>query len=139
MAAPVSNLLAKRDLLPVAAGGDELKKASPILQEKCADCHTPGLTVYPFYANLPGVHEIIENDIEESRTNFLLAQDQLTGKTSLSKKNLALLQSVIDTDEMPPLKYKLFHWNSSLTADEKDCLTSWIRSAAQQANMENPQ
>ncbi len=137
LAPAVLNLFSKRTLVPVAQGVEELEKASPILQNKCADCHTPGLSSSPLYASLPGVHEYLDTDIREAQKSFLLTQDQLTGRDSIARKDLASIQTVIETGDMPPLRYKLLHWNSSLSDEEKESISSWIRAAAN--NKEKPE
>lgn len=41
-----------------------LKTVKPIFQKSCFDCHG-NTTVYPWYYKVPGVKQLIDNDIDE--------------------------------------------------------------------------
>ena len=40
---------------------------------------------------------------------------------------LAKIQRVMENDSMPPGDYRLMHWGSGLTSNDKTALMGWIR------------
>lgn len=111
---------------------EKLKAVAPILAQKCADCHT-GKAVMPFYAGLPVASSIIEKDIQQGTMFWNLTEEVFSGG-DVSEAALAKLQLEIEQNAMPPARYKLLHWGSGLTAEEKAALLGWIRAARAKAN-----
>ena len=61
---PLSNLLGlqgKNEPITVGAGHSEnFAKASAIMQNKCVDCHAPGMLRKPFYADFPVAKQLMK-------------------------------------------------------------------------------
>ncbi|MEI6806652.1 MAG: cytochrome c peroxidase [Myxococcaceae bacterium] len=90
------------------------------LQVSCANCHTPNQTQYPFYFKFPIVKQIIEKDISEAQAEFLL------DPSHLSVTDLRKIRKEIAEDAMPPLKYKIMHWDSWISAKQKESMLAYI-------------
>lgn len=127
---PISNLIGlsgENELIKVISGkSDNFAKASQVLQNKCVDCHSPGMTRMPIYAKWPIAKQLMEHDIEEANQRLLLTKEAYSGKETVSPLMLARLEGVIRNDSMPPALYVLMHWNGKLTDNEKTTLLSWI-------------
>jgi cytochrome c len=111
-------------------------EAKKILIDKCADCHS-NETRWPVYARLAPGSWLIERDIVEARRKMNLshwdgmsaeAQETMVGEIAHEAKS----------GEMPPLQYRLLHWESRLSPAEVAALTSMQTSAASQAVTNNP-
>jgi cytochrome c len=87
--------------------------AKSVLVKKCADCHSSE-THWPVYARIAPGSWLIERDIFEARKKMDFShweempadkQQVLTAKIVEEAKN----------DDMPPLQYRLLHWNATLS------------------------
>src|SRR5579875_230194 len=121
LALPVSNLVTPREKLEVKSADPRYREVSLLLQGSCADCHTPNLTRYPIYFELPIARDIIGKDIKEAR-------QELIGEEPLDAVQLGRLKEVIEDGTMPPLRYKLMHWNAGFSQKDRQTLLSWIAS-----------
>lgn len=98
-----------------------------LVQEKCLACHTRNLEL-PFYARMPGVKEAIERDYKDGlramdlRTELLEASDAPVSEVALAK-----MEWVILNNSMPPAKFAMVHWGSTLTDAEKKAVLDWVR------------
>lgn len=133
---PISNLIGlsgENEPIPIVAGKSAtFAQASQILQNKCVDCHSPGMTRMPIYASLPIAKQLMEQDIEQASNRLTLSSDLYSGKASLSPLLLARLEGVVRKDNMPPPLYLSMHWSGRLTDDEKATLQAWL--AEERAN-----
>ncbi len=127
LAFPVSNLIAPRTFIPVRSQDEKFKAFSNNFQQKCADCHSPGLTQYPFYFSLPIAKDIVHSDIMSAQQVFQITPEQLSGLKPLTAVQLAKMQRVIKDGRMPPTRYVAMHWNASLSANESKEILEWIR------------
>lgn len=100
---------------------------SAILQNKCADCHSPGLACLPIYAQIPPANLLIEKDMKEAQQNMLFTKERLTGNQPFSKLDLAKIDTVIEGNQMPPIQYKIMHWDTGITKAEKDLILKWLQ------------
>jgi cytochrome c peroxidase len=127
---PISNLIgltAKNEPIPVVSGtSDSYAKVSQILQNKCVDCHSPGMTRMPIYSELPIAKQLIARDIEEASARLLLSKQVYSGEEAFTPLMLARLEHIIQNGSMPPAEYLLMHWTDTLTDDEKASLLAWI-------------
>jgi cytochrome c len=96
--------------------------AKKVLVTKCADCHS-NETRWPVYARLAPGSWLIERDIIEARKKMNLsiweqmpgdAQDVLIGKIIHEAKS----------GDMPPVQYRVLHWEAKLTANDVAALSS---------------
>jgi len=127
---PISNLIGltgKNDPIPVVSGKpDNFAKVSQILQNKCVDCHSPGMLRKPFYSELPIAKQLMVKDIDEAGARLILSKKLYSGEESFSPLMLARLESVVQNGTMPPTQYLLMHWTDNLTDDEKQSILAWI-------------
>ncbi len=110
--------------------GDINKKAIYALDEAgCVLCHTKDAQL-PFYAKIPLVNIPIKNDISEGLKYFDITEaikDIKAGKTA-NETVLSKIEYVLNKDTMPPLAFKLVHWKSKITKEEKQLLLDWVAS-----------
>lgn len=127
---PISNQLGlqgENEPIPVVTVSSEsFAKVSPILQQKCVDCHAPGMLRKPIYADLPIAKQLMEQDIEQASERWVLTQEHFSGKQSFTPLMLARLEGVVRNDSMPPALYLSMHWNGQLNGDEKQDILAWI-------------
>ena len=101
---------------------------SDVVMDKCMACHSRNYDL-PFYAKIPGIREIIEQDYRDGLRAMDLnaelvetAKDKPVGETTLAK-----MEWVINNDTMPPAKFAVVHWGSRLSAGEKQMILDWVR------------
>ncbi len=127
LAFPLINLIQPRQKVSVKPStGKDFAYISNILQEKCSDCHTPHKTTYPFYFSLPVASKIISRDIANAQNTFIITEDQLAGKVPLEPVQIAHLEEGIQTNAMPPLRYKVMHWKSFITNEDQQEVKNWV-------------
>ncbi|TYA51424.1 c-type cytochrome [Aggregatibacter actinomycetemcomitans] len=107
---------------------EQQKIAKVFFNNGCQYCHTPNAEL-PFYAHVPLVGSMLQNDIKEGNRVFLLNKllNGLKDPSKLSEVGLAKLERVIENDEMPIAKFLHIHWGSRPDEDEKTALLNWIR------------
>lgn len=90
--------------------------ARAVLINKCADCHS-NETRWPIYSRIAPGAWLIERDIVEARKRMNLSQ---WNRLSSDEREVLLRQIVHETkeNEMPPLQYRVLHWNAKLTPTE---------------------
>ncbi len=126
-AMPFSNYYLKRNTIDVTGGVEEFKPVSKIMQNKCVDCHTPGMISEPIYAKLPGASQLIQADMDAAQQQIIFSKEHLSGEKEFSKLDLARIQNVVENNAMPILPYKLMHWDAGLSAPEKAQVNAWIQ------------
>lgn len=97
----------------------------PIFKNKCMNCHSSS-TVYPFYYKIPGIKQLIDDDIAESKEHINMDKGFPFGGHGTPQEDLEALKKVIEENSMPPLRYKLMHWGSSLSNEEKNKILKWV-------------
>ncbi len=128
---PLSNFLLKRQEIKVEGGIPEFRPVSTIMQNKCADCHTPSATIYPIYAQLPFAQGLIKSDIEAAQQNIVFSQENLSGVKPFSRVELARIQNVVENNQMPILPYKVMHWDAALTDADRAAFLAFVQAQAQ--------
>ena len=127
---PLSNMLGlsgENEPIPVvAASSESFAKVTQIFQNKCVDCHSPGMTRMPIYAELPVAKQLMAKDIEKASARLTLSKQLYSGEVSFTPLMLARLEGVLQNNSMPPALYLLMHWTDNLTADEKQNILGWI-------------
>jgi cytochrome c len=102
--------------------------AKAVLVNKCADCHSSE-TRWPVYARIAPGSWLIERDIIEARKKMDLSyweqmpadkQEVLTAKISEEAKS----------GDMPPLQYRLLHWDARLSKANVQALSMLGKSAS---------
>ena len=127
---PISNLIGltgENEPIPIVSGkSDSFAKVSRILQNKCVDCHSPGMLRKPFYSELPVAKQLMAKDIEEAGARLILSKQLYSGEDTFTPLMLARLESIARNGSMPPALYLLMHWTDNLTDDEKASILAWI-------------
>ncbi|MEY3807206.1 MAG: hypothetical protein RI893_182 [Pseudomonadota bacterium] len=127
---PLSNMLGlsgENEPIPVVAGSSQrFATVTQIFQNKCVDCHSPGMTRMPIYADLPIAKQLMAKDIEKASARLTLSKQLYSGAASFTPLMLARLEGVLQNNSMPPALYLLMHWTDDLTADEKQSILGWI-------------
>jgi cytochrome c peroxidase len=102
--------------------------ATEMLMKKCKDCHTSH-TEYPFYYNLPFIKDLIDQDIKKGLAYFNMEIEVFNKEfdSEISSTSLNKIKSVLENGSMPPLQYKLMHWDSHFSDTEKKIVTTWIK------------
>ncbi len=104
-----------------------------ILTTKCADCHS-NETRWPVYARLAPGSWLIERDIVEARRKMNLSLwDQLPADAQAVLAGQIIHEA--KTGAMPPLQYRLLHWNSALSATDAAALSIMKTGMHQDASM----
>ena len=96
-----------------------------ILAAKCADCHSER-TRPPIYGRFAPVSWMMERDIVEARTAMNLSLwDSYTSDQQQTLKAKIAQQS--RSHEMPPVQYRMIHWNAQIEDGELKELVQWAR------------
>jgi len=99
------------------------------LQAKCYDCHGV-VSRMPLYAKVPPVKGLVAKDVRRAKKEFNMS----AGFPFMGKKDfledLHELEEVVEEGEMPPIEYKLMHWQSGLTASERGKILAWAKNTS---------
>ncbi len=107
-----------RDTLLVNAGMPA--ETRRVLIQKCADCHS-NETRWPAYARVAPGSWLVERDIVEARRRMNLSEwEHMTGDARTVAVGRILYEA--RSGEMPPIQYRLLHWNAGLTAGDVESL-----------------
>ena len=98
----------------------------PLFQRTCFDCHSQ-FTRYPWYSKLPGIKSFIEKDVKEGLKHLDLSKDFPFKGHGTPVRDLTAIEKSIKNNSMPPFSYKVLHWTSHLTEQEKETIFEWIR------------
>jgi cytochrome c len=97
-----------------------------ILQQKCADCHS-NQTRAPFYGHLAPASWLMERDIVEARKAMNLSL--WAGYSNDQQQTLAAkMTQQIKSHNMPPVQYRLIHWDAKTTDSDLATVTAWAHS-----------
>lgn len=101
----------------------------PIFEQKCLMCHGVA-TRLPLYAKLPPAIWLIEHDRKEAKKDINMSWGfPFRGKSGEKNQVKALKEivEVVEENSMPPWVYRIMHWNSSLTEQEKTKILKWAK------------
>lgn len=109
-----------------AVGAAYEKNVLPIFAAKCLMCHGV-VAKYPLYAKVPPASHLIRHDIEEAKEHVDMSSGfPFHGKDAKTPMEaLTEVVEVVDRNEMPPTIYKIMHWSSSLSSEEKKTILTW--------------
>lgn len=102
-----------------------LKAIKPIFKIKCMNCHSSN-TNFPFYAKWPIIRNLIESDITEARKHINMDNNFPFGGHGTPMEDLDAIEEVTAEGTMPPIRYRILHWNSTLSTEEKRSIVNWI-------------
>ena len=94
-----------------------------MLVEKCADCHSTQ-THAPFYGHFAPVSWLLERDVVEARKAMNLS---LWESYSADQRQTLVAKMVQETKahEMPPVQYRMIHWNARIGDADLRVLGGW--------------
>jgi cytochrome c len=102
-------------------------EAKAVLVSKCADCHSSE-TRWPVYARVAPGSWLIERDIVEARRKMDLSRWEQMPAEQQEVLTAKILQESKSGD-MPPLQYRLLHWDAKLSRDDVQALSMLGKSA----------
>ena len=130
MAMPSEGHAAEMEKRPVGQmpSMEKFQEVSDIVLDKCMACHSKNYDL-PFYAKIPGIRQIIEQDYRDGLRAMDLsmelveaAKDRPVGEVALAK-----MEWVILNDTMPPAKFTVVHWSSRLTDKDRETILHWVK------------
>jgi len=94
-----------------------------MLVEKCADCHS-AQTHAPYYGHFAPVSWLLERDVVEARKAMNLSA--WDGYSADQKQTLvAKMVQETKAHDMPPVQYRVIHWNARMTDADVQVLGAW--------------
>jgi cytochrome c len=101
-----------------------------ILSEKCADCHSAE-TRAPIYGRFAPASWLMERDIVHAREAMNLSQwDRYSVDQQEALKAEIAIRAKSHT--MPPVQYRVVHWNARMRDTDVQALAQWARGTAPQ-------
>jgi cytochrome c len=108
-------------------GANMPANAKAVLVQKCADCHS-NETRWPVYARIAPGSWLIERDIVEARKKMDLSRwEQMPLETQ--EVLAAKIVQEAKSGDMPPLQYRLLHWDAKLSKGDVQTLSMLSKSA----------
>ncbi|MDO4755725.1 MAG: cytochrome c peroxidase [Parabacteroides sp.] len=105
------------------------KQVATILRDNgCMECHSATAPL-PFYGNLPFIGPTVKQDMLEGTryVDFTTMLNALDNDQLVAEADMAKLEDVALSGSMPPSKYTMMHWGSSLDSEEKAVLLNWAK------------
>ncbi len=106
------------------------------LVAKCADCHS-NATRWPIYSDAAPISWMIERDVIEGRKHLNLSHwNELS-----ADRQQVLEQEIVHQIRkgiMPPVSYRLVHWQAHLRPSDRDALMKLVPSEIAQATAAQP-
>jgi cytochrome c len=103
-------------------------EAKAVLVAKCADCHSRE-TRWPVYARVAPGSWLIENDVVEARKKMDLSRwEEMPVETQ--EVLAAKIVQEAKSGDMPPMQYRLLHWDANLSQGDVQALSMLGKSAA---------
>ena len=101
----------------------QLGIARPILEAKCADCHSSN-TQTPVYAHFAPISWLVERDVSEGRKAMNLSFWE-TYTPDQQQTYAAKIVQKTKSHEMPLPQYRLIHWSAAITPADEQILQQW--------------
>ena len=108
-------------------GANMPAEAKAVLVTKCADCHSSE-TRWPVYARIAPGSWLIERDIVEARKKMDLSRWEQMPADKQEVLTAKIVQEAKSGD-MPPLQYRLLHWDAKLSKADVQALSMLGKSA----------
>jgi cytochrome c peroxidase len=70
---------------------------------------------------------MISRDVDDGVEALDITEALFADKVAFSQVQLAKIESVMFTGTMPPKRYVVMHWDTSVSKDEKDNVRSWVQ------------
>lgn len=105
-----------------------LIKVKPIFERSCMNCHGSN-TDYPWYRGIPGAKQLIDYDVREAKVHIDMTNDFPFGGHGSPSDDLKAIQTSLEKNTMPPVRYRIMNWSSKLNAEDLEVVRSWIQSS----------
>ena len=101
-----------------------------ILQRSCYDCHSYR-TRWPWYAHVPGVSRILQNDVDRARRHLNLSDwsAKMAEGPDEAQASLNGICEELRTDSMPIKHYRWLHRDAALSPSEVETVCRWSAAA----------
>jgi|GEM_PF-1919429 len=121
------------DVLLVYSDVNQKYKAQvePIFEQKCAACHS-ALVQAPWYASIPGLHQLIEDDRSEAKEHLEISKGFPFAGHGAIDEDLDSIRKMTEKNKMPTRFYKWMHPSSRLTVAEKEMILNWVSESEKQ-------
>jgi len=104
-----------------------LKDVKPIFEKKCLSCHgSMSEADLPWYYPIPGVRQLIDQDIAEAKKHVDMSNDFPFGGHGDAAADLNAIKKSIEEGNMPPFRYRVMHWGSAINSNDKEKIFRWI-------------
>ena len=120
-----SKLLVSEDSLD-AINQRYLSQVKSIFEKKCFACHGEQIDM-PWYSRIPGPKQLIQWDIDKAKEHMDMTNEFPFKGHGGPVKDLKAIIKTVEKGNMPPLRYKVLHWDSSLEFDEVDLIKDWAQ------------
>ncbi len=116
-----------------AINQEYLRNVKPIFTQKCLMCHadSSGQT-HPLYVVIPPISWLVAEDMRDAKKKMDMTFDFPFQGHGAAKDDLNATRKISQNGSMPPLKYKILHWQSGLTAQEKKTVLEWVQNSLDQ-------
>lgn len=104
------------------------KEVAKIFEAKCFDCHSSS-TNYPWYYQVPGVHQTMDAHIKEAKGHIDLTNGFPFKGHDSPLNDLLAIEKTINKGSMPPWYYKPFHKDSEIDPLDKKIILKWVQSS----------
>jgi cytochrome c len=94
-----------------------------VLVEKCADCHSDQVRA-PFYGHFAPASWLMERDIVLARKAMNLSRWDAYSEDRQQTLAAKMVQET-KSHEMPPLQYRMIHWNARIVDTDVNALGLW--------------
>jgi len=112
---------------PILNHGQIPDAVRTVLVEKCADCHSDQPHV-PLYGRLAPASWLVERDIVEARKAMNLSKWDSYSADQQQTLAAKMVQEAKSHD-MPPLQYRLIHWNASINKGDVAVFAAWAHAS----------
>lgn len=116
--------------------GSTNQKAIYALNEAgCIMCHSKNAKP-PFYASIPIVGSLIKSDMQMGLRAYDITDTvkAIESGAKVSSTDLAKIEYAVDSNTMPPFRFKIVHWKSNISAAERKAIANWIISERAKLN-----
>jgi len=102
-----------------------IKNIKSIFSKKCLSCHGTNDSP-PWYYSLPIAKQLMDSDMREAKKHMDMSNGFPFEGHGSPKDDLLALERTVRKNDMPPVEYKILHWDSELTEEEIKVINSWI-------------
>jgi len=102
-----------------------MKNVLPIFDSKCLPCHGVSNDL-PWYYSLPGAKQLIDQDIADAKKHLDMSENYPFQGHGTPRSDLQAIKETVKERSMPPLRYWIMHWGSSLNTEDERVILKWV-------------